>query len=53
VSNVGPGLGAVGPANSFAGYSPAAKVMFSVLMLCGRLELYPILALFDPAIWRK
>ena len=53
VSNVGPGLGAVGPASSFAGYSSAAKVMFSALMLCGRLELFPILALFDPAIWRR
>ncbi len=53
VSNVGPGLGAVGSASSFAGYSSAAKVMFSALMLCGRLELFPILALFDPAIWRR
>lgn len=53
VSNVGPGLGAVGPAGSFAGYSSAAKVMFSALMLCGRLELFPMLALFSPAIWRK
>ena len=53
VSNVGPGLGAVGPAGSFAGYTPAAKVMFTMLMLCGRLELFPILALFDPVIWRR
>ena len=53
VSNVGPGLGAVGPAGSFAGYTPAAKVMFTALMLCGRLELFPILALFDPVLWRR
>ena len=53
VSNVGPGLGAVGPAGSFAGYTPAAKVMFTMLMLCGRLELFPILALFAPVLWRR
>lgn len=53
VSNVGPGLGAVGPAGSFAGYSPFSKVVFSILMLAGRLEIFPILALFHPAMWRK
>ena len=53
VSNVGPGLGAVGPVENFAGYGPFAKVVLSFLMLAGRLELFPILALFHPAIWRK
>ena len=53
VSNVGPGLGAVGPMGSFAGYSDFSKFVFSFLMLCGRLELFPILALFHPAIWQK
>ena len=53
VSNVGPGFGAVGPAGNFAGYGPYAKLVLSLLMLAGRLELFPILALFHPAIWRK
>ena len=53
VSNVGPGFGAVGPAGNFAGYGPFAKLVLSLLMLAGRLELFPILALFHPAIWRK
>ena len=53
VSNVGPGLGAVGPAGSFAGYGPFATCVFSLLMLCGRLELFPILVLFHPALWRR
>jgi len=53
VSNVGPGLGAVGPAGNMAGYGPFAKVVLSLLMLAGRLELFPILALFHPSIWRK
>jgi len=53
VSNVGPGLGAVGPAGGFAGYSSFSKYVCSLLMLAGRLEIFPILALFHPAMWRK
>ena len=53
VCNVGPGLGAVGPAGNFAAYSPFSKIVLSILMLCGRLELFPILVLFHPAIWRR
>ncbi len=53
ISNVGPGLGRVGPVENFAAYGPFAKIVLSLLMLCGRLELFPILTLFHPAIWRK
>ena len=53
VSNVGPGLGAVGPVENFAGYSSLSKLVLSLLMLAGRLELFPILAIFHPAIWQK
>ena len=53
ISNIGPGLGAVGPMGNYAGYGPFAKIVLSILMLCGRLELFPILVLFHPAIWRK
>ena len=53
VSNVGPGLGAVGPSGNFAGYGHFAKIVLSILMLAGRLEIFPILALFHPAMWRK
>jgi len=53
ICNVGPGLGAVGPNGNFAGFTAFSKVVLSILMLCGRLELFPILALFHPAIWRK
>ena len=51
VSNVGPGFGAI--ASDFAGYGPFAKLVLSILMLAGRLEMFPILVLFHPAIWRK
>nr|MBR4282063.1 TrkH family potassium uptake protein [Clostridia bacterium] len=53
VSNVGPGLGAVGPAGGFAGYGPFGKLLSAFLMLAGRLEIFPMLALFHPAMWRK
>ena len=53
VSNVGPGLGAVGPTGSFAGYSPFSKILMTFLMLAGRLEIFPMLALFHPAMWRR
>ena len=53
ISNVGPGLGMVGPAASFAEYGPFAKIVLSLLMLAGRLEIFPILILFHPDTWRK
>ena len=53
VSNVGPGLGAVGPAGGFSEYGPCATLLLTFLMLAGRLEIFPMLALFLPAMWRK
>ncbi len=53
VCNVGPGLGAVGPMGNFAGFTPFSKIALSFLMLCGRLELFPMLALFHPAVWQR
>jgi Trk-type K+ transport system membrane component len=53
VSNVGPGLGEVGPAGGFAGYGPFAKLLSSFLMLAGRLEIFPMLALFTYDTWEE
>ncbi len=53
LSNVGPGLNGVGPTENFAFFSPAAKLLLSLLMLAGRLEIYPVLLLFSPNVWRK
>ena len=52
-NNVGPGLEVVGPMGNFAGFSAPAKLLLSFDMLAGRLELYPMLALFSPRLWRK
>ncbi|MDD6484417.1 MAG: TrkH family potassium uptake protein [Clostridiales bacterium] len=53
LNNVGPGLGAVGPTGNFADFSAFSKLVLSLDMLAGRLELYPILVLFTSAAWRK
>jgi trk system potassium uptake protein TrkH len=52
-NNIGPGLAGVGPAASFAGYSDAATLLLSFAMLLGRLEIFPILLLFTPSMWKK
>lgn len=52
-NNIGPGLEVVGPMGSFAGYSPLSKLILSFNMLAGRLELFPILMLFSPKLWRR
>ncbi len=53
LNNIGPGMGAVGPAGSFADYSWWSKMVFIFDMLAGRLEILPMLLLFTPSTWRK
>lgn len=53
LSNVGPGLGAVGPAGNFAGYSALSKIALSMCMLIGRLEIFPILMMVMPSAWKQ
>lgn len=50
-NNIGPGLGAVGPAGSFAAYSAFSKFVLSAAMLLGRLEIYPLLLVCSPSAW--
>ncbi len=53
ISNVGPGLGAVGPAANYSFYSNLSKLVLSFEMLLGRLEIFPVLFLFAPSVWKK
>lgn len=53
LSNVGPGFGLVGPTHNFAFFSPFSKIIFSILMLLGRLEIYTVIALLAPNKYRK
>jgi hypothetical protein len=48
ISNVGPGLAKVGPKYNYAGFSNLSKIVMSVTMLAGRLEIYPVLILLMP-----
>ena len=52
-NNIGPGLGKVGPAASYAEYSAFSKVLLSIAMLFGRLEIYPLLFTLSPSTWTK
>ena len=51
--NVGPGLGLVGPVENFDFFSTPAKLLLSLLMALGRLEVFAILVLFMPRFWRE
>ncbi len=53
LNNIGPGLGAVGPTGNFAFFSGFSKIVFIFDMLLGRLEIFPLLVLFAPALWKK
>ena len=53
ISNIGPGLGTiVGPAGNFASFSSFSKFVLSITMITGRLELFPMLALFNYKTWK-
>lgn len=53
INNIGPGLEMVGPMGNFSAFSAASKLLLSFDMLAGRLELFPMLLLFAPSIWRR
>lgn len=51
-SNIGPGFDLVGPSQNYALFSPAIKVLLSLLMIAGRLEIYTIAVFFVPKFWK-
>ena len=53
LSNIGPGFEAVGATQNFAFYSAPAKLLLSVLMIAGRLELFTVILLFTPVYWSR
>ena len=52
-NNIGPGMAAVGPTCNFAAYSVFSKIILSINMLAGRLEIFPILVLFSRSTWTR
>ncbi len=53
LNNIGPGLMEVGPTGNFSAFSDVSKCVFIFDMLAGRLELFPMLLLLTPSVWRK
>ena len=53
ISNVGPGLSAVGPTGNYAFFSVLSKLTLCFEMLLGRLEIFPMLFLLTPSVWKK
>jgi len=53
LGNVGPGLGTVGPTDTYTDIPAAGKLVLALCMLVGRLEVFTVLVLFHPSCWRK
>ena len=53
LNNIGPGIEMVGPMGNFAPFSGLSKFTFSILMIIGRVEIYPLLLLLVPELWKK
>jgi len=53
IGNIGPGFGAVGPVENFAGIPAAGKWLLVWCMLLGRLEIFTVIILVVPEFWRK
>ncbi len=51
--NIGPGFEAVGPTENFHFLRATTKIFLSLLMILGRLELYAVMVLFVPSVWRR
>ena len=53
LNNIGPGLGTVGATQNYGHFSTPTKLLFTLLMMAGRVELFVILVLFSPRFWRN
>jgi trk system potassium uptake protein TrkH len=53
INNIGPGLGVYGPTSNYSSLSGITKIILSLCMLLGRLEIFPILILFSPTVYTR
>ena len=53
LNNVGPGLGIIGATQNYAYFTWWTKLLFTALMMIGRLEIFAVLVLFIPRFWRS
>ena len=52
LNNIGPGLGVIGATKNYTNFTWPSKILFILLMMIGRLEIFVILVLFVPGFWR-
>ncbi|MCA9065753.1 MAG: TrkH family potassium uptake protein [Planctomycetaceae bacterium] len=53
LNNIGPGIGVCGPHGNYTSFTELSKLVMTVLMLLGRLELFAIIVLFVPSFWKN
>ena len=53
LSNVGPGLGELGPAMNYGPVPTLGKAVLCLCMIAGRLEIFALFAVFSPECWRR
>ena len=53
LGNIGPALGEMGPTGNYSALTWPGKWLLSLLMIAGRLELFPVLLLFTRSLWRR
>ena len=53
LGNVRPGLSMVGPSKNFADYNELSKIVLSIDMLAGRLEIFPLFVLIYTGTWKR
>lgn len=53
IANIGPGLGAVGAVENYGWMDPWSHGLLVILMIVGRLEIFTVLLLFLPGLWRR
>jgi len=53
LNNVGPGFESIGPMGNYSAFSAFGKLLLCLDMLIGRLEIFPMLLLFSPAVWLR
>jgi trk system potassium uptake protein TrkH len=52
MAGIGPGLGSVGPMSNYSGMPEISKIILSILMIIGRLEIVTVFVLFSKSFWR-
>ncbi len=52
IGNIGPGLGSLGPTETYLSVTAFGKWLLGSIMIVGRLEIFPIVLLFSRELWR-